>query len=102
MQTVFYSDGIWKPRFRFKRVDDVPCAWDADWYYHPDMIAVEWFDVSVLEETIEYRLPPKRTVTNHSAWLQQLLRRVGLEYQQGKTMIRIFGYSPKSYDLLDL
>ncbi len=63
---------------------------------------MEWLDVALLQETQDNRLPPRIQITDHSPWLEELLQRVGLEYQKGSTMIRIFGYSPKSLDLFDL
>jgi hypothetical protein len=63
--------------------------------YRTDLLLV------YIEETRERRLPPRINKTDYSPWLEELLCRVGLEYQKGITMIRIFGYSPKSYDLFD-
>jgi len=93
----------WRPRYRFKCVDGRPSSWDAEWFYHLPFpfISVEWFDVGFLQETRERRLPPRTHVTNHSSWIEELLRRVGLEFQKGSMMIRIFGYSPKSLELFD-
>jgi hypothetical protein len=94
----------WRPRYRFKCVDGPPSSWDVEWLYHLPFpfISVEWFDVGFLQETRERRLPVRTHVTDHSPWIEELLRRVGLEYQKGKTMVRIFGYSPKSLDLFDV
>ena len=81
-----------------------PSYWDTEWFYHLPfpLISVEWLDVALLQETQDNRLPPRIQITDHSPWLEELLQRVGLEYQKGSTMIRIFGYSPKSLDLFDL
>jgi len=94
----------WRPSYRCKCIDGPPSSWDAEWFYHLPfpLISVEWLDVFFLQKTREHRLPPRVHVTDHSRWLEELLRQVGLEYQKGSTMIRIFGYSPKSLDLFDV
>ncbi|HEX2972471.1 MAG TPA: DUF6678 family protein [Tepidisphaeraceae bacterium] len=93
----------WRPSYRYKCIDGPPSAWDAEWFYHLPfpMVSVEWLDVAFLQERREHRLPPRITVTDHSAWLEDLLHEIGLDYEKGKTMIRIFGYSPKSLELFD-
>ena len=80
-----------------------PPPWDVEWFYHLPfpLISVEWLDLRYLQETREKRLPPRIHVTDHSIWIEKLLKQIGLEYQKSKTMIRIFGYSPKSLDLFD-
>jgi len=40
-------------------------------------------------------------LTDHSEWLVELLKRVGLDFEKGRIVIRIFAYSPKSFDLFD-
>ena len=94
----------WRPSYRCKCIDGPPSSWDVEWFYHLPfpLISVEWLDVFFLQKTREHRLPPRVHVTDHSRWLEELLRQVGLEYQKGSTMIRIFGYSPKSLDLFDV
>lgn len=93
----------WRPSYRFKCIDGHPSSWDCEWFYHLPfpLISVEWLDIAYLEETREHRLPPRIHVTDHSPWLEELLRRVGLEYQKGNMMIRVFGYSPKSLEFFD-
>jgi hypothetical protein len=93
----------WRPSYRYKCIDGHPSSWDVEWFYHLPfpLLSVEWLDVAFLQETREHRLPSRVQVTDHSTRLEELLRRVGLEYQKGSTMIRIFGYSPKSLDLFD-
>jgi hypothetical protein len=93
----------WRPSYRFKCVDGEPSGWDVEWSYHLPfpMISVEWFDIAFLRETRDQRLPPTVTVTNHAPRIAELLRRVGLEFETGRTMIRIFGYTPKSMELFD-
>lgn len=93
----------WRPSYRYKCIDGPPSSWDVEWFYHLPfpLISVEWLDVAFLQETREHRLPPRVHQADHSPKLEELLRNVGLEYQKGSTMIRIFGYSPKSLDLFD-
>ena len=93
------------PKFRCKCIDAPPGKqWDGEWFYHPPfpLISLEWLDVEVLEEQTEHRLPPRVHVKDRTGWIEELLRRVGLDYLQGERMIRIFGYSPKDMDLFDL
>ena len=94
----------WRPSYRWKCVDGPPSSWDVEWFYHLPFpfISVEWFDFTFLQETREHRLPPRIHITDHSPSFEELLRRVGLEYQKGSTMIRIFGYSPKTLDFFDI
>jgi hypothetical protein len=93
----------WTPRYRWKCVDGVPSSWDVEWIHHLPlpMISVEWFDLLYLQESREKRLPRRIHITDHSIWIEPLLKSIGLEYQKGQTMIRIFGYSPKNQDLFD-
>ena len=93
----------WKPSYRFKCVDEKPSSWDVEWSYHLPFpfISVEWFDISFLQESRERRLPSRIHVTDHSSWIEELLRRIGLDCQKGNNMIRVFGYSPKSMELFE-
>lgn len=93
----------WRPSYRFKCIDGVASHWDAEWFYHLPFpfIAIEWIDLRFLQESTEHHLPPRVHATDHSPWLEELLNQIGLEYQKGRTMIRLFGYSPKNLDLFD-
>ena len=93
----------WRPSYRYKCVDGPVSPWDVEWFHHLPfpLLSVEWLDVAFLEETREHGLLSVR-VTDHSPWIEELLRGVGLEHEKGRTMIRIFGYSPKSLDLFDV
>lgn len=92
-----------RPRFRYKCIDGPPSPWDAEWFYHLPypMLSVEWMDLSFQQSEIEHRLPPRITVTDHFQWLILLLQRIGLDYQAGTIMIRIYGYAPRSLELFD-
>ena len=70
-----------------------------EWFYHLPfpMISVEWLDVAFQE----IRMRDRPEIVDHSDWLEELLRTVGLDYLKGETRIRIFGYSPRSTDLFD-
>lgn len=92
----------WRPSYRYKCIDGLPSGWDVEWFYHLPfpLMSVEWLDVSFEQsKKIGMLVPP--LVTDHSNWIEELLNRVGLEYQKSTAMIRIFGYSPKSFDLFD-
>jgi hypothetical protein len=64
-------------------------------------LSVEWLDLAQVQEVRDHRLPPRVTVVDHSEWLVTLLQDVGLDYWVGATMIRVFGYSPRSLELFD-
>jgi hypothetical protein len=101
--TAMRSRQGWRPRYRFKCIDGPPSSWDREWFYHLPfpMISVEWLDLEYFQETTIHRLPPRVEVTDHSEWLVELLKRIGLDFQKGREVIRIFGYSPKNLDLFE-
>ena len=93
----------WRHCYRFKTVFGFRSEWDCEWFYHLPFpfLGVEWFDVAFLQETHEHRLPPRVHMTDHSPFLEDLLKRVGLDYRKGETMVRIFGYSPRDMEFFD-
>jgi len=93
---------VWRPSYRFKCVDGLVSEWDVEWFYHLPLplISVEWMDVAFLQtERRNALLAP--VVTNHSAWIEALIKQVGLDFRIGQSMIRIFGYSPRSTERFD-
>ena len=92
----------WIPALRCKCVDARPSTWDFDWWHVPAVSAsIEWWDVRYIQEIRDNRLPPNITIVDHSPQLEEILRKIGLEYIRGKQLIRIFGYSPKDLSLFD-
>lgn len=93
----------WHPRFRYKCIDGTPSRWDVEWFYHLPfpLLSIEWPDVAHVQQVQEHRLPPRVSLIDHSSWIEKLLRDIGLEYQKGTRMIRIFGYSPRSTEQFD-
>jgi hypothetical protein len=93
----------WRPSYRFKCIDGPPSDWDVEWFYHLPLplLSIEWLDVAHLQEVSKPCLPARVNVIDHSGWIEELLRRIGLDYSKGTTMIRIFGYSPRSTELFD-
>ena len=93
----------WRPSYRSKCVTGYVSEWDVEWFYHLPfpLLSIEWLDVDFLQKTREHRLPPRVTVIDHSEWIAPLLQRIGLDFRQGATMIRIFGYYPRSLELFD-
>jgi hypothetical protein len=77
--------------------------WDVEWFYHLPfpMISVEWLDICHLQEIHIQRLPIRKETIDHSGWICELLECIGLDFKPGANMIRIFGYSPRNYDLFD-
>lgn len=94
---------LWVPGYRFKGVDGPPQNWDVEWYYHLPfpMISVEWFDIGFQERNVIERLPRQVQFVDHSAWIEEMLKRIGLDFQKGKSLIRIFGYAPRNLELID-
>ena len=93
----------WRPAYRFKCIDGPPSGWDVEWFYHLPFpfLSVEWLDVRTLEEVREDRLSTRVSVIEHLEWLVPLLRGIGLDHKVGTSMIRVFGYSPRSFELFD-
>lgn len=82
----------WRPSYRYKCIDGPPSTWDVEWFYHLPfpMLSVEWLDIS-----------PVSAVVDHSAWIEELIKEVGLDYHKGATTFRIFGYSPRNMELFE-
>lgn len=87
----------WRPSYRYKCIDGPPSGWDVEWLYHLPfpLLSVEWMDIAHLHAVREGH------VIDHSGWVEHLLRTVGLDFRKGATMIRVFGYSPRSSELFD-
>ena len=92
----------WVPSYRFKCIDGVISHWDTEWWYHLPFpfISVEWFDIGFLQEIRRGRLL-KPEIIDHSSWIENLLSQIRFEYEKGLDFFRIFGYSPKSYELFE-
>jgi hypothetical protein len=92
----------WRPSYRYKCVDGPPSGWDVEWFYHLPfpMIAVEWFDIGFMQVVHEGHLIAPRTV-DHSGWIEELLARIGLDFERGRDFFRVYGYSPRNRDLFD-
>lgn len=93
----------WKPSFRYKCIDGPPSPWDREWHYHPPfpLLSVEWLDITDYQTVHDPHIPPTDRSIDHSEWLGRLLSRIGFDYVKGNRMIRIFGYSPKNFDLFE-
>ena len=93
----------WRPIYRCKCIDGLPSTWDSEWFYHLPlpMLSVEWFDIGYLQEVHVHRAPPRTDIIDHAEWIEELLRTVGLDYQKGHKMFRIFGYTPRNLELFD-
>jgi hypothetical protein len=92
----------WRPSYRFRCVDGPVSGWDVEWYYHLPfpMISVLWLDLAFVQPVPTPRLLEPRTV-DHSPWMVDLLRRIGLDFRAGEKMIRVFGYSPRELEHFD-
>jgi hypothetical protein len=92
----------WTPSYRFKCIDGFVSYWDTEWWYHLPFpfISVEWFDIGYVEERHIGRLV-KPDIIDHSSWIEDLLSKIRFEYEKGIDFYRIFGYSPKNYELFE-
>jgi hypothetical protein len=93
----------WRPSYRYKCIDGPPSGWDVEWFYHLPfpLLSVEWLDIAHSQEVRDGRLPARVSIIDHSAWLALLLHQVGLDFRVGSSMVRVFGYSPRSLELFD-
>jgi|ERR1043165_8102081 hypothetical protein len=93
----------WRPSYRHKCVDGIPSPWDVEWFYHLPfpLVSVEWIDISFVQEIKVSRLPARVELIDHSGWIEELLKQIGLDFRKGAKMIRIFGYSPRGIELFD-
>jgi hypothetical protein len=93
----------WRPSYRYKCVDGPPSGWDVEWFYHLPfpLISVEWLDIAFIGESRPGGRSARPVLIDHSGWIEAALREAGLDYRKGKTMFRVYGYSPRSDDLFD-
>jgi hypothetical protein len=91
----------WRPSYRYKCVDGPPSSWDVEWFYHLPfpMMSVEWFDVGLTQENPRGRLF-KPSITDHRAWILNVLNEARLSYEVHGDIARIFGYLPRDRCLL--
>ncbi len=92
----------WCPSFRYKCVDGPASNWDTEWWYHVPlpMISVEWLDISLTQPVQRGMLLESESI-DHSAWIVTLLDECRFCYDMVGDVIRIHGYLPKSFDLLE-
>jgi hypothetical protein len=87
--TVVRSYEKWKPSYRTKSVTGYISGWDSEWFYHLPFpfLCVEWFDISL------------EAPSGVSAeWVLSLVEKIGFEFEINNDILRIWGYSPKSYE----
>jgi hypothetical protein len=90
------------PSYRFKLIGEPASRWDMDWSYHlPEVLAsIEWLDVCLTKPLKSGNLlPAVRHSYDHQ--ILQMIDRVGFDHSVGKQMVRLFGYSPKDWELFD-
>ncbi len=89
----------WQPQYRTKWI---PAGfigwWNAIWSHFPfSYMGVEWIDIWTIEtQHVGMLLPPKKI--DHSAWILENLKAIGLDYEQRGPIIRVWGYHPRSYE----
>ena len=79
----------WKPSYRSKYITGHISGWDTEWFYHLPFpfIGVEWFDISLLSNNKQ-----------SPDWLIPLVETIGFEFEVRGSILRIWGYAPKSYE----
>jgi len=73
------------PSYRTKVVNGYISDWDNEWYYHLPfpLLCVEWIDIELSE------------------YLLNLVSKIGFEFEQSTSIVRVWGYFPKCYDRFD-
>lgn len=86
------SHDKWKPSYRTKSVTGYISGWDSEWFYHLPFpfLCVEWFDINL-------EAPPGF----NAEWVLSLVEKIGFEFEVKNGILRIWGYSPKSYEQLN-
>jgi hypothetical protein len=87
----------WRPDFRFRCVDsEWISGWDGEWCHHLPFpfISVRWLDLRFIEKTHRGRLLSPEII-DHSEAVEKLLTEIGLDYEKGEEVVRIFGYAPR-------
>lgn len=91
------------PQYRYRCIDsDWISGWDAEWYYHLPypFLAVAWLDLTYWQEIRHGQLVAVERV-DHSAEIEAVLQRIGLDYCKGEQMIRVYGYAPRDEEGLE-
>ncbi len=87
----------WCPSFRYKLIDSSYASeWDCEWWHHLPFpfISVLWLELNFTE--VVHRgvlLTPE--IIDHSDYVDKLLSSIGLDYEKGDEVFRIFGYAPR-------
>ena len=90
----------WVPSYRSKWINGYITDWDVEWYHHLPFPfkGVLWFDIGIKQSIFRGHLL-KDKIINHSEELISTIKLIGFEYEVSNDFIRIFGYSPKDYEL---
>lgn len=98
----FRGSSAWRPKFRSKSIAGGITKWDGEWFYHLPFpfICVEWFDIE-FQEVVRRGSLVEPEVIDHSEVFTEMLSRIGLDVEKGRSSIRIWGYLPRSYDEFD-
>lgn len=90
------------PRFRYKTVDGFISRWDLEWCYHLPFPFkyVLWFDLNCEESKRRGNLVEDE-IKSHVTDVATLVKGIGLDFEVNENIIRIFGYSPKDYELFE-
>jgi hypothetical protein len=91
--TAMRSRKDWRPPYRVKCVDGPASYWDAEWFYHLPfpLLSIEWIDIVRLQRITTNRLPSSTHVIDHSTWIEQILREIGLDYRMDRRCFAFLG-----------
>ena len=90
------------PRFRCKCIDsDFVSKWDGEWHAIPyPFMAIEWIDIDCIEITTNRGLL-KPIQIDRANEIEDILLRIGLEFERGVHTFRVFGYAPFNLEGFD-
>ena len=89
--------GEWRPMYRCNCIaSDFISQFEAEWWHHLPfpLISVRWLEVTFIEEIFRGHLLNSKIV-DHSPEIQNLLTKIGFEFEKGTEAFRIFAYAPK-------
>lgn len=96
----FRNQSGWRPSYRSRSVFGHISGWDAEWFYHLPFpfASVEWFDIGLYEGVPAEGRLLRPGVIDHTEEISSVVDSIGFEFEVRSDILRIWGYSPKSYE----
>ena len=97
MRSAQDDDEGWCPDFRYCCLDSGWISgWGGEWWHHLPFpfISALWLDLRFTQK-IRGRWLLSPELVDHSDYLAKLLSKIGLDYEKGHEVIRVFGYAPR-------